>query len=159
MSIRILWLPALTATLVLMSIPAAAQELPPGNGQALVMKNCTACHDLDGTVQLRKTREEWESIVIDMIGRGAPLFIEEVDPIIGYLADAFGPKAPPIVDVNTAVKDELVKLTGVTPQLADRLIAYRTANGSFMSLEQVRTVLGISNDAFDRIKAYVRLRQ
>ncbi len=146
-----------TAAIVLMSIPAVAQELPPGNGQALVMKNCTACHDLEGTVQLRKTREEWESIVIDMIGRGAPLFIEEVDPIIGYLAEVFGPKAPPIIDVNKAGKEDLVKLTGVTSQIADRLIAYRTANGPLTSLEQVRTVLGLQSETFDKIKAYLRV--
>jgi hypothetical protein len=130
--------------------------LPPGAGKTLVVTQCGTCHDLQGTIQLRKSREAWEAIVVDMVARGAPLMIEEVDPIIGYLSEAFGPTAPPLVDVNTAGKEDLVKLPGVTPPHADRLIAHRASNGPLTSREQVRTILGIDERTFDKIKWYVR---
>lgn len=133
-----------------------SEYLPPGAYKSFVGKQCSACHDLRGTIQLRKSRDAWEVVVLDMVARGAPLMIEEVDPTIAYLAAVFGPGAPPLVDVNTAKADDLVKLPGVTPALADRLIAHRTANGPLTSRDQVQTVLGLDEPAFDRIKWYVR---
>lgn len=134
-----------------------SESLPPGEGKALVAKQCSGCHDMRGTVQLRKPREAWEAVVLDMVARGAPLMLEEVDPIIAYLSRAFGPDAPPLVDVNTAAQEDLLKLPGVTPPLADRLIAHRTANGPLSSRDEVRTVLGLDEGAFDKIRWYVRV--
>jgi hypothetical protein len=133
-----------------------AEYLPPGAGKALVAKQCSACHDLQGTIQLRKSREAWEAIVLDMVARGAPLMLEEVDPLIAYLAEVFGPKAPPLLDVNAAGKDDLLRLAGVTPEAADRLIAHRAAKGPFLSRDEVRSALGLDAGTFDKIKYYLR---
>lgn len=131
--------------------------LPPGAGKALVAKQCSACHDLQGTIQLRKPREAWEAIVLDMVARGAPLMLEEVDPLIAYLAEVFGPKAPPLVDVNAAAKDDLLKLAGVTPEAADRLIALRADKGPLRSRDEVRSALGLDAASFDKIRYYLRM--
>lgn len=133
------------------------EYLPPGNGKTLVAKQCSGCHDLRGTIQLRKSRVAWEAVVVDMVARGAPLMIEEVDPIVSYLADAFGPTAPPLVDVNTANKDDLVKLPGVSPAAADQLIAHRTGKGLLTSRDEVRNVLGLDATAFEKIRYYMRI--
>ena len=130
--------------------------LPPGDGKALVATQCSSCHELKGTIQLRKSKQEWEAIVLDMAARGAPLTIEEADTIVGYLSTVFGPSAPPLVDVNTAAKADLVRLPGMTSELADRLIAHRTAKGPLSSREAVRTVLRIDDAAFAKMKWYVR---
>src|SRR5687768_18270256 len=95
------------------------QYLPPGEGKALVTAQCGACHELKGTIQLRKSKPEWEAIVFDMVARGAPLTVEEADAIVAYLSTALGPSAPPLVEVNTAARPDLAKLPGITPELAD----------------------------------------
>lgn len=131
--------------------------LPPGAAKELVAKQCGSCHDLGGTIRLRKLRQDWEAIVSDMVGRGAPLMIDEVDPIVAYLTEVFGPASPPLVDVNAAGKEDLMKLPGVTAAAAERLIAHRTANGALPSRDQAERVLGLSAAAFEKIKWYLRV--
>lgn len=132
------------------------EYLPPGDGKALVAAQCSACHELKGTVQLRRPKQEWEALVIDMVGRGAPLTIEEADTIIGYLSTVFGPSAPPFVDVNTAPKTDLLKLPGMTSELADRLIAHRTGKGPLTSRDAVRSALGVDDAVFAKMKWYLK---
>jgi mono/diheme cytochrome c family protein len=134
-----------------------AANLPPGEGKALVEQRCTVCHDLRGTIQLRKSRPAWEAIVLDMGARGAPITIDDIDPLVNYLSTAFGPQAPPLTDANAASKAELLKLPGVAPDAADRLIAARTA-AALRSEEEVRTALALDAQAFDKIRYYVYVR-
>jgi mono/diheme cytochrome c family protein len=131
--------------------------LPPGEGQALVARGCIGCHDLGGVVRLRAAAPKWEALVLDMGARGAPIDVEEVDPMVRYLTTVFGPNAPPFVDANTAAKAELVKLPGVTPEGADRLIAARSA-GPLSSADQVRTALGLDPPVFEKIKYYLYVK-
>ena len=97
-----------------------ADNLPPGQGKELVVEQCGNCHTLEPTVQLRQTLEGWEGTVYDMIGRGAPIFLDEAKEIIAYFSDVFGVDSPPFIDVNRASKDELVKVPGITAELADQ---------------------------------------
>ena len=64
-----------------------------GEGSALVSELCTKCHNLDEVVRLRQSREGWEDTVYSMVGRGAPIFPDEVDVIIDYLSEVYGPTA------------------------------------------------------------------
>lgn len=133
------------------------ENLPPGEGKALVAAQCSACHELKGTVQLRQSKQAWEAVVLDMVARGAPLTIEEADTIIAYLSTVFGPSSPPLVDINTAAKPDLVKVPGITPELADRLIAHRTAKGPLSSRDSVRTVLGLDEPSFAKMRWYLKV--
>lgn len=132
-------------------------NLPPGQGQGkeLAAQRCSSCHTLERTVQLRKSRDGWETIVYDMVGRGAPIFLDEAKEIIVYLSDVFGPESPPFIDVNRASKDELIKVPGITTERADRLIAYRKANGPLVSRDQVREIAGLDEKAFGNIRYYL----
>ena len=130
-------------------------NLPPGQGKELAARHCSACHTLERTVQLRKTRDGWEAIVYDMIGRGAPIFLDEAKEISGYFSDVFGPGAPPFIDVNLASRDELVKVPGITTELADRLLAHRKASGPLASRDQIREILGLEAKAFEGIRYYL----
>ena len=95
--------------------------------------------------------------MLDTGARGAPIELDDVDPMVKYLSTVFGPKAPPFVDVHSASKAELIKLPGVSPEAADRLIAARTA-GPLSSADQVRTALGLDATAFEKIKYYVYVK-
>lgn len=132
-----------------------ADNLPPGQGKELAAQRCSNCHTLERTVQLRKAQDGWEAIVYDMIGRGAPIFLDEAKEIIIYFSDVFGPDSPPYIDVNRASKDELVKVPGITTELSDRLIAYRNANGPLASRDQIREILGLEEKAFENVRYYL----
>ena len=47
------------------------------------------------------------------------------------------------ININTATAGELVQLKGIGPAYADRIVAYREANGDFKQAEDLMKVEGI----------------
>lgn len=60
------------------------------------------------------------------------------------------------IDVNTASEAGLCLLPGIGPQLARRIIGYRTVYGLFETLEQLQMVSGIGPRTIVRIKPLAR---
>ncbi|QDR80964.1 ComEA family DNA-binding protein [Sporomusa termitida] len=56
------------------------------------------------------------------------------------------------VNINTASPAELDKLPGIGPALADRIIDYRTANGPFQDLADIKNVPGIGDSKYNQFK-------
>jgi type 1 glutamine amidotransferase len=71
------------------SAPASI-SLPPGDGQAAVVKMCASCHGLPTSVAQRHTRLEWRALVDLMRQRGAPGTDEDADAAVTYLDRHFG---------------------------------------------------------------------
>jgi hypothetical protein len=65
--------------------------LPPGDGQQETKELCSNCHNLQKIVQSRKTPQEWERSVNDMLARGAQIFPDEAEKITKYLSASFPP--------------------------------------------------------------------
>jgi len=64
--------------------------LPAGEGKDLTAELCgTSCHNLQKTVVSRKSPQDWEKTVYDMVRRGAQIFPDEAEQIIKYLAKSF----------------------------------------------------------------------
>ena len=59
------------------------------------------------------------------------------------------------VRVNQAGPDELQRLPGIGPVLAERIVAYRQRNGPFTSVEDLLGVSGIGPKLLERIRPYV----
>ncbi|MBZ0298429.1 MAG: helix-hairpin-helix domain-containing protein [Anaerolineae bacterium] len=65
------------------------------------------------------------------------------------------PNTPGLVLVNRAAAEELQTLPGVGPALAERIIAYREANGPFISLSDLDNVSGIGPALLERLQDLV----
>lgn len=57
-----------------------------------------------------------------------------------------------LININTADKDELTKLRGVGPVIADRILEYRQNNGAFENIEDIKKVKGIGPKTFEKMK-------
>ena len=68
----------------------------------------------------------------------------------GAAAPAAGP-----VNINTATLEQLDTLQGVGPATAQKIIDYRTANGPFTSIEDIKNVSGIGDAKFAAMKAAI----
>jgi competence protein ComEA len=56
------------------------------------------------------------------------------------------------VDLNTADRAELLQLPGVGPILADAILAHRTGNGRFHTIEDLAAVHGIGGKTLDKLR-------
>ncbi len=57
-----------------------------------------------------------------------------------------------LININTASKAELTLLTGIGESRAEDIVDYRTNNGNFNSIEELKNVSGIGESTFQKIK-------
>lgn len=62
-----------------------------------------------------------------------------------------------IVNINTATQTELETLPGIGPSLALKIINYRSENGKFSSIEDIKNVSGIGDVKYNNIKNYIKV--
>lgn len=63
-----------------------------------------------------------------------------------------------LVDINHADRQTLMTLPGIGQSKADKIIAYRDANGGFSSIEDIMLVGGIKEGMFNKIKDSICVR-
>jgi len=57
-----------------------------------------------------------------------------------------------VININTANKEQLMKISGVGKTKAEAIISYREKNGDFKKKEDITKVRGIGKATFDKIK-------
>jgi competence protein ComEA len=62
---------------------------------------------------------------------------------------------PGLVNINTADSTGLETLPGIGPATAQRIIAYREANGAFLSIEELKQVSGIGEKKYAALAALI----
>lgn len=60
-----------------------------------------------------------------------------------------------MVNINKATLDELVKVRGIGPVMAKRIVEHRDKNGAFKSIDDLTQVQGIGGNKLQRIKDQV----
>jgi len=90
---------AFSLTAFAAALPARAEGpndiLPEGPAKALVERACTACHQAPQVVARRRTAEEWDIMLDQMVGRGAQLTEAEQNQVYDYLVTNFGLEGAP----------------------------------------------------------------
>ncbi|MBS3787900.1 helix-hairpin-helix domain-containing protein [Candidatus Bipolaricaulota bacterium] len=78
---------------------------------------------------------------------GRPINLEEIEVRIPEFADPDGK-----INLNTANTEKLVEISGIGPVLAERIVSYRSENGDFSSLAELKGVKGIGPSTLSRVK-------
>ncbi len=106
-----------------------ARRLPAGQGKDAVAKVCLTCHGTAHYRRLRLSHDDWSDRVANMVDQGAQATPEELDAVVDYLTQNFGPQSK--VWVNTAPLVELKSVLGLSVEEARAVIAYREKKGDF----------------------------
>jgi len=76
-----------------------------------------------------------------------------LDGVVESVVNAVG------VDVNTASPALLTHVAGVGPKLATSIVAYRDANGAFISRKELFSVSGLGPKAYEQSAGFMRIRE
>lgn len=98
-------------------------------------------------------------IIVSYIDRSDTDAIQEFDVIknavpVPPIEDAqpdIKPEEITIIDLNTATVKDFQKLPGIGPQIAQRIVDYRTQEGPFKNVEELTKVRGIGAKTFERL--------
>lgn len=61
------------------------------------------------------------------------------------------------VNINTATSEQLQTLNGVGPATAEKILDYRSSNGSFKTIEDLKNVSGIGEKTFEKLKEHIAI--
>lgn len=74
--------------------PNARYPLPDGPGKELVQTDCKDCHTYDRIVHAHYSSAGWRAEIKKMRVNGADIKPADIDPLVSYLAQHFGPAHP-----------------------------------------------------------------
>ena len=81
---------------------------------------------------------------------GEKIFIPKHSDVLGITNNQ-------LININTAGVEELDKLVGIGPALAQRIIDYREKNGGFRDVNEIKLVPGIGEKMYEKIKDKISL--
>lgn len=99
--------------------------------------------------------------VVALCGISINYFSKNNPRLKGYFADmALNSNGgnPSKINLNKATLEELTALTGIGPELAQRIIDYRAASGGFKASEELKKVKGIGPHKFELLKDRVSVK-
>ncbi len=104
------------------------------------------------------TKEEKSVIFTILTGAIAGILILAfINPKTAEIETA-SPLKPLLVNINQASAEELVKLPGIGPSYAEKIIKYRQENGGFKSAEELQKVKGIGDKKYIKIQRFVTVQ-
>jgi competence protein ComEA len=108
-----------------------------------------------GAVNLARVVSDGEQLVVPVQGAAAP---GRPDGAAVGPGGRAGPASGGPVDLNTATLEQLDALPGIGPATAQKIVADRTENGPFRSVDDLLRVAGIGPAKLDALKDLVTVR-
>src|SRR6185369_7221720 len=129
-----------SAALVFFAGGLWAQDPP---GKAAAQRICIQCHEYERSIAPRQNRAGWQATMDKMIALGAKGTQKEFDDILEFLAVTYPGEEVPKIKVNEARAVELESGLSLPRSQAAAIVAYRTKNGDFKSIEDLKKVPGV----------------
>ena len=98
-----------SATPVRQSEPPATATASDDPGAQLLTRMCNKCHDSSRIVERRRTKDDWQDVLLKMIEKGATGEEKEFEAVFGYLCRNHGE-----IYVNDATPQEFMMVLGLT---------------------------------------------
>lgn len=111
-------------------------QLPEGPGKDTLLKVCSTCHNADVVQGYHQGKDAWADTITQMIQRGAEGSEDQFNAVLDYLAKNFGLPT----NINKATSSDLVAQLSITSKEADAIVKYRTDNGAFKVLDDLKKV-------------------
>jgi competence ComEA-like helix-hairpin-helix protein len=87
-----------------------------------------------------------------LIGFAANLYFKKSCPFNNSFPSANPAESVARIDINKASQEQLDTLPGIGPVLSQRIVDFRQQNGLFKTLEDLRSIKGISPRLWQKIK-------
>ena len=129
------------SVLAMSAAGALAQAAPPGRAEA--ERICSQCHEFARSIAPRQNRTGWQATMDKMIALGAKGTQKDFDTIVDYLAATYPADEVPRINVNEARAVELESGLSLPRSQAAAIIQYRTKNGDFHSIDDLKKVPGV----------------
>jgi competence protein ComEA len=134
------------------AMSAFAQELPEGPGQAETIRMCRGCHEVARSISLRQDRAGWSTTMAKMVAYGMKASDQDLNLVLEYLAKYYPAEDVPKVNVNTATAIQLESGLSLKRSQAAAVISWRTQNGKFKTLDDLKKVPSIDAEKIDAKK-------
>jgi competence protein ComEA len=122
---------------------AAFAQYPDNPGKAEAVKACKECHEIERSFSLKQDRAGWQATLDKMLAVGAPISDRDYTIILDYLAKSFPAEELPKLNVNKAGAIDFESRLSLPRSQAAAVIEYRTRNGPFKTIEDLKKVPGV----------------
>lgn len=95
-------------------------------------------------INLAQSLQDGEKLDIPYLEGASPVLATPLSEVVSSTTE--------LVNINTATIAELDTLPGIGPTTAQKIIDYRTQNGSFLNIEDIINVSGIGPASYERLK-------
>ncbi len=136
-------------------------EMPEGPGKAITIQTCTKCHSITNITGQHKDKDGWTATITKMVGYGATGSDDDFQAILDYVSKYYGVDSPPAaatsaahakIVVNKETAAQLTTDLGLTDAEATAVVDYRTKNGDFKSIDDLKKVPSVDGAKFDAKK-------
>ncbi len=136
-------------------------EMPNGPGKAITLQTCTKCHSITNITGQHKDKDGWTATITKMVGYGATGTDDEFEQILNYVSKYYGLDSPAAADagaahakivVNKETPAQLTTDLGLTDDEAKSVVDYRTKNGDFKTIDDLKKVPNVDAKKFDAKK-------
>lgn len=128
-------------------------------GKVELQKICKGCHELEKAYSIKQDRNGWQLTMEKMVSFGMKSTDEEYKAVLDYLVKNYAADEVPKVKVNKATAIELESGLSLKRSQAKALIDYRTKNGPFKSLDDLKKVPGIEAEKIEARKDRLSFEQ